>query len=144
MSAGAGTGAWVTMFLGAICFFIFLLGLRNGNKNIKKVDIVFLLLAISALPLWLVADQPILSIILLCTIDMLGFFPTIRKSWNDPYSETLSLYAITTFRQILSFFALEEYSLVTYLFSVTWVFANALFSILLVWRRRRVKKTFSK
>ena len=136
VSAGAGLGSLVTLAVAVISLLIFILGFKNGNKNIKKIDIVFLVLALLAIPLWLVIDQPVLSIILLSTIDMLGFAPTVRKSWDDPYSETLSLYTITTFRHGLSIFALANYNIVTLLFPTTWVIANALFSIMLIVRRK--------
>lgn len=137
-SAGAGFGSLVTLTVALIAFFIFFKGLKGGNKNIAKVDIVFLVLALLTIPLWLIVKQPVLSIILLSTIDMLGFIPTIRKSWNQPYSETLSLYAITTFRHGLSLIALAEYNIITYLFPATWVIANAFFAILLIVRRKTV------
>jgi len=136
VSAGAGLGSLVTLAVAVISLLIFILGFKNGNKNIKKIDIVFLVLALLAIPLWLVIDQPVLSIILLSIIDMLGFAPTVRKSWDDPYSETLSLYTITTFRHGLSIFALANYNIVTLLFPTTWVIANALFSIMLIVRRK--------
>src|SRR3989344_9662538 len=138
VSAGAGLGSLVTLAVAVISLLIFILGFKNGNKMIKKIDIVFLILALLAIPLWLVIDQPVLSIILLSTIDMLGFVPTVRKSWNEPYSETLSLYTITTFRHALSIIALEHYNIVTMLFPITWVVANALFSIMLIIRRKTI------
>ncbi len=139
VSAGAGFGSLVTLAVAIASVIIFILGFKNGNKDIKKIDVVFLVLALLSIPLWLVVDQPVLSIILLSTIDMLGFLPTIRKSWNAPHSETLSLYAITTFRHILSIVALANYNIITLLFPSTWVVANALFSIILIVRRRYIK-----
>lgn len=129
VSAGAGLGSLVTLAVAIISLLIFILGFKNGNKNIKKIDIVFLVLALLAIPLWLVIKQPVLSIILLSTIDMLGFAPTVRKSWENPYSETLSLYTITTFRHGLSIVALVHYNIVTLLFPATWVIANAFFQL---------------
>ena len=141
VSAGAGLGSLVTLAVAIISLLIFILGFKNGNKIIKKIDVVFLVLALLAIPLWLVIDQPVLSIILLSTIDMLGFAPTVRKSWNEPYSETLYLYTITTFRHALSLVALEHYNIVTMLFPSTWVIANALFSSMLIMRRQAISKT---
>lgn len=138
VSAGAGLGSVVTLAVAVISLLIFILGFKNGNKIIKKIDVVFLVLALLAIPLWLVIKQPVLSIILLSTIDMLGFAPTVRKSWNAPYSETLSLYTITTFRHGLSIVALANYNIVTLLFPSTWVIANALFSIMLIIRRKKI------
>ena len=140
ISAGAGPGSWVTLAVALTLFLVFLLGLKNGSKDIRKIDVVFLLAAVLALVLWRVVEQPVISIILLSSIDMLGFAPTIRKSWNDPYSETLSFYVITAFRHGLSIFALAEYNIVTYLFPIAWVIANVLFAIMLIVRRSVIKK----
>ncbi len=137
VAAGAGVGSWVTLSVAAISFFIFFLGLKNGKKDITKSDTVFFGLSLAALFLWLFAKQPVLSVILAVSIDMLGFIPTIRKSWNKPYSETLSLYEINAFRHLLSLFALQQYNIVTWLNPVVWVFANGLFSLMLLLRRRR-------
>ena len=91
VSAGAGAGSWVTLCLTIIMVFILLISFKRGEKNIKRVDVIFLALALLSLPLWLLVKQPVLSIILLSVIDISGFVPTIRKSWNSPYSETLSV-----------------------------------------------------
>ncbi len=138
ISAGAGAGAYVTLTVSLLSFAIFVLSLRNGNRDIEKMDVVFLVLALAAIPLWLVVKQPVLSIILLSTIDMLGFIPTIRKSWKDPYSETLLMYAITAVRHSFSLLGLVEYNIVTMLFPVTWVLANAGFAAMLALRRKVV------
>ena len=143
LSAGAGLGALVTLAVAIIALAIFILGINRGHKEIKRIDVAFLVLALLTIPLWLVSDQPALSMVLLSTIDMLGFAPTIRKSWHAPHSETLSLYVITTFRHMLSIVALEAYNLVTMLFPVTWVFANAAFALLLIYRRKAMATTGS-
>lgn len=140
VSAGAGVGSWVTLAVAVICFFIFLFGLRNGKKDITKSDTIFFILSFVALFLWLIAKQPVLSVILVSSIDMLGFVPTIRKSWNKPYSETLFSYELNSFRHGLSVLALQQYSIVTWLYPATWVIANGLFSIMLIIRRKQVGK----
>ncbi len=139
ITKGAGVGAYVTLAVSLISFTIFLLGLKNGARDIQKVDVLFLALAILSIPLWLVVDQPVLSMILLSSIDMLGFIPTILKSWNDPYSETLAFYFITTFRHTISVLALVEYNPVTALFPITWVLANGGFAVMLILRRKAVQ-----
>jgi hypothetical protein len=138
VSAGAGVGSWVTLVTAVTCFTVFILGMRNGKKDITRWDILFLILSLIALFLWLGAKQPVLSIILLSTTDMLGFVPTIRKSWNKPHSETLSMYFVNTLKHGLSLFALQQYSIVTWLYPVTWIIANALFCLILIVRRKQV------
>lgn len=138
VSKGAGSGSWVTLAVGLICLVIVGLGLKNGKKDITKSDTIFFVLAWIAVALWLVAKQPIISVVLVSSIDLLGFVPTIRKSWNKPYSETLFTYALNTFRHGIGILALQSYSIVTWLYPATWVIANAVFSILLIVRRKQV------
>lgn len=87
---------------------------------------------------WVFIKQPVTSVVIVSAVDMLAFGPTIRKSWNKPYTETLSSYIINTVRFGLGLFALEHYSVITYLYPLTWFVANGLFSILLVIRRRKI------
>ena len=134
----AGPGAYTTLAAAIVCFIIFGFGVRQGNKNVEKSDTIFFVLALVALVLWLFAKQPVLSVILLSTIDMLGFIPTIRKSWHKPHEETLISYMTNTFRFGLAILALSHYTIVTALYPVTWVIANGLFSIFLISRRKQL------
>lgn len=141
IAAHAGPGSFVTLAAALVCLFIFLLGLtKKGDKNLTKSDTVFFLLALLALCIWLFAKQPVISVILLSTIDMLGFVPTIRKSWKKPYEETLFSYEMNTFRFVLALIALEQYTIVTMLYPLTWVVANGLFSIYLIIRRKQLSR----
>lgn len=139
VGGGAGVGSWVTLAVVIACFFVFILGMRNGKKDITSSDTIFFLLSLAALFLWLGAKQPVLSILLVSATDMLGFVPTIRKSWNKPYSETLFLYELNAFRHALSLFALQQYSIVTWLYPASWTIANGLFSIMLIIRRKQIR-----
>lgn len=141
LSADAGPGAFTTLAAAIVCFIIFGFGVRQGERNITASDTVFFVLSLVALVLWLFAKQPVLSVILVSTIDMLGFVPTIRKSWHKPHEETLVSYQMNTIRFMIAILALDHYTLVTALYPVTWVIANGLFSIFLVIRRGKVGKT---
>jgi hypothetical protein len=140
LGAKAGAGAYVTLAAAIVCFVIFLLGLKQpkAERNITPVDSIFLVASFLALGLWLIAKQPVVSVILLSTIDMLGFVPTIRKSWNRPQEETLSSYATNTFRFGLAILALSHYTIVTSLYPITWIFANGIFSAYIIVRRRQL------
>jgi len=140
VSDRAGVGSLVTLAAGLVSFVIFALGMREGKKDITKSDTIFFTLALIAVVIWLFAKQPIISVILVSLIDMLGFAPTIRKSWYKPHSETLFTYLLNTFRHGLSIFALQNYSVITWLYPVTWTLANGLFSIMLIARRKQMRK----
>ena len=137
---GAGVGSWVTFAVSAICIFIFILSLKYGEKKVTVSDVVFLVLSLVALFLWLGIKQPVWSVVLVVLTDVLGFAPTIRKSWDKPYEETLFTWEMTAFRHGLSIFALQKFNILTMLYPVTWVIVNSLFSLFLVIRRKQIAK----
>ena len=137
---GAGVGAWPTVAVSVFCLGIFILSWRYGSKDIAKSDVCFLLLALTALVLWLVVKQPVLSIILIVFTDVAGLGPTVRKSWSKPYSETLSTYQISSARYILSIFALRQFNILTLLYPAVWAVVMTSFSVMLVVRRKIVKE----
>lgn len=133
-----GPGSLVTLVAGLICLLVFALALKGGRRDITPADTVFLLLAAAATGLWALASQPVVAVVLLSSVDMLGFLPTIRKSWHAPDSETLSTYVTNTVRFVLALTALQRYSVVTSLYPLTWLLANGAFAVRLVLRRRAV------
>lgn len=143
LSDSAGPGAFTTLAAAIVCFIIFGFGIRQGKKNVTTSDTIFFVLSLLALALWLFAKQPVLSVILVSIIDMLGFIPTIRKSYNKPHEETLISYTTNTFRFSLAILALERYTLITVLYPATWIIANGLFSIFLIARRKQISTGFS-
>jgi len=121
-----------------MCLIIFLLSLRAGDKDIVRSDVVLLVLSLTSLFLWLVVKQPVWSVILINTAEVLGFVPTVHKSWNRPYSETLFTYELSIFRQAL--FALQAINILTALTPITWVTVNVVITAILVVRRKQMPR----
>lgn len=144
ISDHAGPGAFVTLTAGILCLVVLLLGIKFGKKDITVLDTGLLVLTLIAIFVWLFAKRPILSVILVTLADLLAFMPTIRKSWNKPDTETLIHYQINTFRFVLAIFALTHYSIITALYPVTWLFANGLFSVYLIVRRKKAVMGFTR
>ena len=139
VSGGAGSGAFVTLAVVLMCVAVIVLGfIYKVRVEIVKTDTVFLILAFIALGLWLIAKQPVLSAVLTTLIDLLGFAPTVRKSWDKPYSETLSFYYLNSFRFGLAVISLQKYSFVTASYPIAWLAANSLFALMLNIRRRQI------
>ncbi len=139
VSDNAGVGALVTLAAALMCFVVIFLGKKYGNiSKITLSDKIFLSLALVTLGLWIFAKQPLLSAILATTIDVLGFVPTIRKSWNEPFSETLPFYYLNTLRFGLALYSLGKYTIITALYPIMWLLANGLFAIMLNIRRKQV------
>ncbi len=141
-SKGAGlAGILPTFMVSLLCLTVFILGLiKEEDKNIKKIDILFLILTILAIPIWLIAKEPNLSTLLLILVYSLAGQATFRKSWTDPYSETIALWAINAFRAIVSIFALEHFNFVTLAFPVLVFLSAAGFAMILILRRNYLSK----
>lgn len=137
---GGGIASFVTLAAGLVCLVIVALTFRSGKHDIRRSDHAFLAAALVALVLWLVADQPALSITLLAAVEVFGFAPTVQKSWNNPFSETLSSIVMNTVRFGLSIVAIAHFSYVTVVYPATWMVANGAFASMLVMRRRLVTK----
>jgi hypothetical protein len=138
LKGGAGASAYVTASAGLLCIGVIALGLKHGKRDITAFDTFVAILSLVAMGFWLIADQPIVSIILVVVADLLAFVPTVRKSWHKPHSETLSLYATNTLRFALALIAVEHFNLLAALWPAAWVVANGLFAVMLVVRRRQL------
>lgn len=135
---GAGSAMWVTASAGILCLGVVLLSLKHGNKDITTSDKIVAVLSLIAIGFWLIADQPVVSIILVMLADVFAFIPTVRKTWYKPYSETLSLYVTNAFRFSLAFLAVERYTFLSASWLILWAVINGIFSIMLIVRRRAV------
>lgn len=136
---GAGPGSFVALSAGLLALIVLILTIFNkGKRDITVTDTVFTALALIALVIWLFAKQPLISTILIMTVDVFGFVPTVRKSWHNPRSENLTFYVINTIRFAIALAALEEYSIITVLYPGVWVIGNALFTIMLAARRKPI------
>lgn len=136
---GGKAGAWVTFVTAAVSFIIFFFALSpRGEKSITNTDKLSLVGAAIAAALWAITSNALIAIVLVTIIDFLGFLPTIRKSYNKPYEETLIHYIFAGLKFIPAIIALGNYSLITVLYPASLVAANLFFALMLVIRRSQV------
>ena len=72
-------------------------------------------------------------------IDAIGYIPTIRKSFNNPWSETISFWAIMAIVDLLAIIANAEYNLLTVAYLATIFVANIAVVLVCIYRRKIVK-----
>lgn len=137
LSQGAGAGAWGRVVGSSTCFLLFIMGLIKGTRNITRADWITLAVALLAIPLWIITHTPVWSVLLVCTIDTLGYIPTVRKSWEKPYEETARSYAFSSCSALFSVLAVENYTLSTWLYPSVLMTTNACMALFLMLRRRR-------
>jgi hypothetical protein len=137
----AGPGAWSNAIVAFACLFIFLLALRAGERNITRFDTLCLSGALLTIPLWIASETPLWSILFLTVIDIVAFFPTLRKTWIRPQEEGLAPYILSTLNFSVSIFALDNVSFITALYPAALVMMNGIFVGAVLWRRGQGKRS---
>ncbi|MDQ5883240.1 MAG: hypothetical protein QG654_152 [Patescibacteria group bacterium] len=132
VAKGAGVGAIPTAAAEIFTIIIFFFSLRYGFKKIQKRDTVFLIVALLGLIPWAMTKDPTISVIIVVSIDLIAFIPTIRKTANHPDTETPTLYGMNVARHGLSLFSLEAYNIATMLHSLTMIVINSIMTYLIV------------
>jgi hypothetical protein len=136
VAAGAGPGAWTTGTMALLTVGVLALSFKYGTEDIKKVDAIFLAVALLAIVPWWLTHNPTLSVVIATIVDVCAFFPTIRKTFNDPSSETLISYVLNLFRHSLALFALSTFALATYIYPAALLFMNVIMVFVIVTEKR--------
>lgn len=135
--AHGGIGAWPIGISGSITIVIAMLAFnQRADISITALDWLFFIVALASLCFWYFTDEPLWTVILLTTVDLLGFGPTIRKAYHQPYQESLSFFSMFMLRNICALLALEQYSVTTALFPAAVAAACVLLLGMIVYRRR--------
>ena len=132
-------GHWLSVLF--FCFAIFLLSFKYGTKNISKFDLFCLVASVGAIGIYLFIDNPVWSTIVVAAVDSVGFVPTFRKGFQEPFSETTSTFIMSAVANALSILALQHYSVTTVLYIGSLFFTNSSFVIMILIRRMLLKRT---
>ena len=136
-----GAGAWPIGVSGLITLGVAYQAYRlKSDVSIRFLDWVFFIGCLASLPIWYLLSDPMWAVILLTFIDVLGFGPTIRNAYVNPYHEQLTFYALFALRNIVSIGALENYSITTLCFPVVISIACIVFIVMVAFRRH-IQKT---
>lgn len=137
LSARGGAGAWAIGFSAALTLAVAALAwAKRADVTITRVDWGCFVAGLAALPLWFFASDPLWAIAVVTAVELLGFGPTLRKSWHQPWSEPIAFLAILVLRNALVIAALEHRSLTTVLFPAAMAAACVVLIAVLAWRRR--------
>lgn len=133
---GAGYGILGIAFGAILCFSVFILSLFYGTKNITKFDQLCLIAALTVIVLYVFQRDPLITVILVTLIDFISFLPTMRKTWEEPGSETASTYALSALAVLLGIFALQNYTFITMLYLTSLVLTNSALVFIILLRKR--------
>ncbi len=139
ISENSGSGSWSLGAFSLFCSLTAILALKYGEKHFTRFDKIALILALSAIIPWVITKDALISVVMVSIINLVGFMPTFRKSWDKPYDETLICYGITTIAMGLSLIALNPLTITSSLYNITILLSDAVFIIFCLWRRRALK-----
>ena len=122
---------------------VFLFSLHYGTRNITKADTSALVVALLAIVVWWQLRQPLVAVFMVTAIDLIGYFPTFRKSFEEPWSETMSSWTGFIIGNYLTILALDKYNVLTLTYLIAINFANIALVAICLMRRRVIKKPAS-
>ena len=131
-----GPSAWVLTVVASTCLFIAFVALFVGEKKITRSDWVAFIGALLAVPVWLLTDNPLFALFVVIVIDILSYYPTIRKSWNDPWGEPPVSYFWAGLRYFLALFAVPDPQFSTLLYPLFLMASDWGVALFLIVRRK--------
>ncbi len=140
LASQAGAGAWITGCSAVFTLTIAAIGLKQKTKSYTLTDWLAFTLALLAIVLWWLTKQPAVAILLVATADTLAFIPTFRKSYSQPWQESISMYLLSAFKYCLALLSLDHYIFTTVFYQAILVCMNSAFISLLVIRRKQLAK----
>ena len=134
---GAGPGAWVTAFTAFMSYAYIVVGFGASSRAyIARVDWYFFFATLAAIPLWLITDNPLWSVILITIIDAVAYAPMFRKAYYNPETESALAQGLAGSKFIFGILAIQSFSVVTVLYPASLILMNGAFALMLLWRRR--------
>src|SRR5581483_2398248 len=137
---GGGIGSINLIAMFVVTFFIFLLSLKYGAKHITAWDTMVLITALLATVIWWQLKQPLISVVMVSAIDVLGYFPSFRKSWEEPWSETMISWLGFSVSYLLTLLALADYNFLTTTYLLSVMAAGAAMFLICLFRSPFFKK----
>lgn len=140
LSHDAGPGAWVTGIAALANAIIFLISLKYGERSLTRLDWFCLIFALGVFILWMQRASDVLTIILASTIFIIGFVPTIYKSFSKPAEETIITFGLNSLKFFIALFALTNFTITTALYPLVLAITNASFVIFLLVQRHLIHR----
>ncbi len=137
LSDKGGVGAWPIGFSGIISIYVAVLAYKKqSDSSITRTDLILFIFAMTSLPLWYLTSDPFWAVVILTLIDLVGFGPTFRKSYQNPFEEQLKFFVLMALRNVISIMALENISPTTLIFPGTMAVVCLIFIVMVIYRRR--------
>ncbi|OGG87831.1 hypothetical protein A2592_02490 [Candidatus Kaiserbacteria bacterium RIFOXYD1_FULL_42_15] len=125
LSQGVGMIAWATFIAGLTPFIILVAASFNSNAywQIKRTDYLYGIIAVLAMVIWYITNEPNIALALALIADFFVAIPTLIKTYQYPKTESWQAYGINAVGFGVGIFSIhtwtfENYAFLVYLFVV--------------------------
>ena len=133
-----GPSAWALAFVSISCLMISVISFFIGERDYAKSDWIALIACFLAIPVWKATDNPLAALGIIIIIDMLTYYPTIRKSYNKPQTEPPISYGFAGMRYFLMLFAIPDPTWQTLMYPFFLMATDWGFAVFIVIRRAQL------
>ncbi len=136
---GARGTIWLLLSITSLQTIVFILSFKYGMGGFQRLDVVCLTGAVIGLILWAVTENPLTALYVSIFIEVLGWIPTIKKTYLYPQTENLATWLIALCAASVNLFAITEFALKIYLYPV-YVLISDVIMVSLIVQRSQAKK----
>jgi hypothetical protein len=131
LAKGATNSLWLTASQTIEVGIIFLLSIRYGVGGLAKRDIVALFVAAIGLFFWGITKEAAIAILFVIFVDSAGSILTMIKSYEDPGSETMVTWILSSTSGLFGAFAVGSWNIVLlsyplYIFIINYLIAASM------------------
>src|SRR3989338_2948165 len=138
--SGGGAGSWSIGVNTVLCFAVAGVGLYQKAVQYDLSDWLALAGGILGAILWGITKNSLAAVLLVAVSDVIAFVPTFRKAYRLPYEENASSFALGTINYIIALFALQTFTMTTWLYPAEIIVVDAALVILILIRRKKLLK----
>lgn len=131
LAKGATNSLWLTGIDTLGVAITFLLALRYGKGGLSKKDITALVVALSGVIIWYFTKDAAFALCIVILIDGAGAILTILKAFENPESETMSMWILSGLSGLAAALAVGSFDWVLlsypiYIWLINWMVAAAM------------------
>lgn len=144
LDAGVGMPALQTLGAGVAPLIVFATGIlsRHARVRVTAFDIWCGVFSVAALAVWVGLGRAAVAVLVAIAADAVAAFPTYRKAWNDPASESVLFFVLVVIGSLVTLATVTTLDPAAWGFCA-WLLVNALVILgILGWRRPRVPQTY--
>jgi hypothetical protein len=137
LAAGATWSTLMTVATILSVGLIAVLSVKYGYGTFAKKDFVALIIASMGALISFFIKSPLLALLVVISVDFMGYWLTFTKSWKAPHTETLSAWIFALMSAFFGAVAVGKWDFVELLYPTYFLIGNTAL-VLVIYTRRKV------